>query len=451
MRSQKPERKEQPDRALTPLTGGGVEALIEAFHSFESPLFERLVDEDGFAWWDLVRYDIQFNMLVERGLHPRFSSQTQKAGLRLVSVMRRGIPFVLDLIRLRHLSRRKIDAIIISRRPLEPITKVIEGNISGHFIFGGPTIDGHASPLIDKYHLDLFTKLVARRLTPPTAVLADARRVESDVQKHFNTELLVHKLIESKYRQHLAAKRIWSKLISMPASIERVVYVNDDTAKTLVWLCRQRGIETTEVQHGYMGASHIGFSYPKLDHSLMTMPDRTVITRDTGDIVYPSTLVGCEMAPSVIDIPTFNERDIDVLIGSGPRWIRRTQEMIEALTDSGLHVAIKLHPTQQEGEIDLIVNGVRNMPEVFSGKDDFLPVVRRSKIYLPANPGSTTSFEAVEQGCALMLYTPQGGPSTSVVNHLAAAIMSEPDEIVACIRDVLERVASGNQEKMVTG
>tara|TARA_R110002096_G_scaffold16898_2_gene57706 strand:+ start:36096 stop:37400 length:1305 start_codon:yes stop_codon:yes gene_type:complete len=420
------------------LPKGEMETLIESFHTFERPLFNSLVDEDGFAWWDLVRYDIQFEILYERGLRSR-ATNPQRQGLRpTISALRRGAAVASDLAALPRLLRREVDAIIVSRRPLEPILKVIEESDTAHFILGSPEFGEHGSLSIDKYHIDLLINLVARLLLPSAGLLNHAKRVERDFQEYFDIQMPVYALIEAKYRKHLAAKRIWSRILSLPASLRRVVFVNDDTMKTLVWLCNQRGIDTTEVQHGYMGSSHIGFSYPQLDKSLMTMPNRVMITRDTGDITYPAPLLRFEGAATVTAVPSTGDRDIDVLIGSGPRWGRRTEELVAALANSGMRVAVKLHPAQTREDLNLDFEGVQHKPEVFGGKDAFLPIVRRARVYVPVNPGSTTSFEAVENGCVLVLYQPHGAPSTSVVNHLAAANTSDPNEFVACIRDSLD-------------
>lgn len=418
---------------------GNIEKLIEDFHVFERPLFNNLVDETGFAWWDLVRYDIQFQMLLERGLHSRAVPQPGRIGRRTISALRRGVAFTYDLSALPRLSRRNIDAIIISSRSLEPILKIIEKKESEHFIVGSRTLDGHGSLRIEKHHLDVLISFVARLLTPKASVIKQAAKIEHDLERHFHIKVPVRELVEAKYRKHLAAKRVWSTILSLPSSVNRVVLVNDDTVKTLVWLCRQHGIDTTEVQHGYMGASHIGFSYPQLDNSLMTMPDRTIITWDTGDITYPTPLVRFDCAASVTDIATMECRDIDVLIGSGPRWARRTRELVAALSDSEMRVAVKLHPAQRQEDIDLASLDGRRRLEVFEGRDAFLPIARRAKVYVPVNPGSTTSFEAVENGCALVLYEPKGAPNTSVVNHLATAITSRPDELLARIRDTVDR------------
>ena len=49
----------------------------------------------------------------------------------------------------------------------------------------------------------------------------------------------------------------------------------------------QTKIESFEVQHGYMGATNIMYSLPKVKASLTTLPNKIIITNKTKDITYP--------------------------------------------------------------------------------------------------------------------------------------------------------------------
>jgi hypothetical protein len=425
------------------MTRGAVEEFIATFNSLEveQNLF-ALRDSWGIQWWDLVRYRVQFALCVERGIYRTQPSAILATVSRAQSALRQTKQLFRDIALLRTRHAGQVRTLIVSTRRFSFLDDVETSEASqgrGALIAnkGGEASAPHIA--ISKQSVEFFVRITRRGQRIPHDLTRDAQRVANEIRLCFASRMDIFGIILSKYRDECIARRAWSFILDRTDALERLVYINDDTVKSLVTLARARGITTEELQHAYMGRSHIAFSYPPLSVVLETLPDRVVVTRDTGDITYPVKRV---VIATQATATRTGVRDIDVLIGASPTLRLETDLIVAALQGHGLKIAIKLHPTQTAQSLGLHSRFHSSDIAIHEGKEDFGSLARRSLIYVPANPTSTTTFEAAENGARLVVVDFGGVRKTSMndsilSSHASLEALSEVirEEMSRCHRD----------------
>ncbi len=406
---------------------GDIERFIAAFNTYEdtADLFDRCRDAQGFAWWDLVRYAVRFSICVEKGIIGARQTPPRSMFKRTLNGLRQSVRLARDAVRIVQFGRLNISCIHISTRPTNDIlvaqvqAEAVKDGQSPSPVLHVNTIGAVTAPdvAIKKQSVDFFIRLVAPFLPLPPKVDRHAADVAAQIKHQFQTAVDVRAIIAARYRHHLAAWLVWGALLSRLKTMRRIVFVNDDTLKTLVHLANAKGIETIEMQHGYMGRSHIGFSYPPLHTLPDTLAQKVWITHDTDDIVYPVPKVTVRM-PDKHAVWGQPARDIDVLIGGSPTRAKDTRDIIAALVDLGLSIGVKLHPAQNQGAFDQSRAFTSQQVTIHPGHGDFNALARRARIYVPANPTSTTVFEAVEAGAALIVVDYDGRKMTSMIDNI---------------------------------
>jgi len=399
-----------------------IEDFIDLLNNYESEkqLFQ-LHDAHGFPWWDLVRYKVRFALCVERGLYGHTYASSLSKIERAQSFARQARRFFYDTSLLRSNSKVKPCVLIVSQRSLNYICKAAEVEIRRGNVILLVNKDGYTTApnkAIRSQSLQFFTRLAKQAQYFPPCIKKEARGIAEEIRIRFYSTVDVYSLIVSKYREEMAARCAWSYILDHASSLERLVYVNDDTRKSLVFLARARGIYTEEVQHAYMGRAHIGFSYPPLEHGLATLPDKLIVTRDSGDITYPVKRVFVqEDSIQRAVVP----RDIDVLVGSSPTLSRETTEIVAALCRLGIRLAVKLHPAETKETSECASRLSVEEAVIYAGEENFCDLAWRARIYIPVNATSTTAFEAAEMGARVVLVDIDGVKKTSISDRVASA------------------------------
>lgn len=399
-----------------------IEDFIESFNNYEakSQLF-HLRDAHGFPWWDLVRYRVQFALCVELGIFERRFTPRSSTFAQIRSFSRQSFRLLTDATRILTLDSSNFRSLVVSTRHLEYLTDALLAEENRGYCAllankGGQAANPHKA--IDYQTIPFFVRLAKHLFPPSTDLSKDAHRVATEICHRFNSNLDIFSLIKEKYSEHLASMRAWAFVLNHMPYLDKIYYVNDDTLKTLVFQARISRISTIEVQHAYMGRSHFGFSYPPLTHPLETLPDKVVINRDTGDITYPVQKVVVQRS---VPQTTNSLREIDVLIAASPTNRAFTLEIVESLVNKGLSVAIKLHPSQHEEHSGLRERFPGGAIQIYGGSADFCALVRRAYVFVPANPTSTTAFEAVENGARLVIIDLGGLKKTAINDGIVAA------------------------------
>lgn len=399
-----------------------LEDFIAAFNRFEAEenLFE-LRDGQGFPWWDLVRYRVQFALCAEHGIYGYQKVEPRSKMVQARSFLRQTWRLVYDIAKLCLLDRSRIRCLVVSSRALVHVKTTLDAEMrQGRTALVVNKLGRYADPhiAVAGQSVAFFTRLYARVCRVPPDVEQGVRRLANQIGEQFHSDADFVTLMTSKYREHLAAQKAWSFILSRTRAVDRVVYVNDDTLKTLVFLARKRGMATEEVQHAYMGRSHIAFSYPTLINVPETLPEKVIIDRDTGDITYPvqKVIVRRPSNPSISVT-----RDIDVLIAASPGRQAETLAMVAALLDKGLRLAVKLHPVQTVKSSGLRAHFSPEKVAIHSGDEDFCALASRAHVVVPVNATSTTAFEAVENGARVVVVDFGGVKRTSMNNGIVSA------------------------------
>lgn len=436
------------DQATAPL-----EDFIAAFNRFETETeVFALSDGQGYPWWDLVRYRVQFALCVERNIFGRSSARPRSKLVRAQSFARQVWRLVRDIARLRGRGTGQARTLIVSQRSLDYIDGVAAAEIErGHQVLLVNKTGEVSAPhmAIASQSIQFFTRLTQRTQRVPPEVEQDARRLAGYIRAHFDSNVDVFGVIAAKYCEELVARRVWSFILDQTSAVERVIYVNDDMLKSLVVLARTRGIDTEEVQHAYMGRAHIGFSYPPLDDALATLPDRVIVTRDTGDITYPVDKVILETKVNGRDpVP----RDIDVLIGSSPARGKETSDIVAALVGQGLRLAVKLHPAETKDTSEIAARFSPKEIAIHAGGEDFCDLAWRARLFVPVNATSTTVFEAAEMGARVVLVDIDGVKKTAISDRVASARANSMEALLGVVRSQIAETeiklyrVTGNQK-----
>jgi hypothetical protein len=413
----------QAGRSLEKTGDGALERFIEAFNQYEAcaDLFDRCRDTEGFAWWDVVRYNVQYALCAEKGLYARPTNKTSNLFARGRRFVRQTVQLARDAIKIACLRRSGIAGIYVFLRRSEHLLEEIEHSERPCLIIDdtGSNRDSHVA--ISKRSVDFFIRLALRVANVPQAVALEAATLDGEIRRIFDSRLDIRQIILAKYRQHRASRFVWSCILAKLHDVARIGFVNDDTLKTLVHMANSRKITTREFQHGYMGTSHVGYSYPALSVPVTTLPAEVVVNWDTGDITYPVPVIRVKCPDTVAEMPSASvERDIDVLVGGSPTRVSETVLIVGALVNKGLQLAIKLHPSQTEASSGVRVHFTPDQVQIYPGEVDFRALARRSHVYVPANPTSTTVFEAVESGASLVVVDYGGRKLTGLVDRIVS-------------------------------
>lgn len=75
----------QPEKS-----GGALEDFIATFNAYEAEngLFADCRDADGFPWWDMARYRVQYAICIERGIYAQAPGQPSPVITRAKSFIR---------------------------------------------------------------------------------------------------------------------------------------------------------------------------------------------------------------------------------------------------------------------------------------------------------------------------------------------------------------------------
>lgn len=420
------------------------EAFITDFHTFEieARVFEKCLDESGFAWWDIARYAVQFALVVELGFQGRSNAVVANWWQRLPSLASRMRHFLTDAIAWDGRAYENVESLYVFGRDTPAIVKHLQARAKTSLAITKSRNGYESHACFGKQTVDDLTTLLAWRRRCPAIVAKQALDVSQQLQRNFRSQIDFSSIIIRKYLRHESSTKIWQRIFECLPSLSSTFIVNDDTLKTLIACSNSRGISTTEFQHAYAGKSHIAYSYPSVPIRMSTLPKNFLVYRDTKDITFPTNIV---VDPSISSqsYSLSATRDIDVLIGGSPTRNDEAHAILRTLAAEGFSIAIKLHPAQTVTSSGFGGACYDGQVTVFEGGVDFVSLANRTKIYIPANPTSTTAFEAVEQGAELLVIDYNGVKASRPIDHLIARRTDTVDGIVESVRVLLARQGFG--------
>lgn len=419
---------------------GELERIIRLFNAYETPNFERFVDPDGFCWWDGVRFSLIYALGIERGLYGSGGGTAHALPRRIASAARQVWTMQREFAAFLAMPRKRFTTLHISNRVLPYMKDSLAGAPHPTLLIGniGRLDADHG---ITKQSVDFAIRLLTPRMKPSPEVVEAAKTIARELSGIYDTKLDLEAMILARYRMNMAGRRVWTWLLDRLPNVERTVYVNDDTLKFATFLANTRGIDTEEVQHGYMGASHGAFTYPPLDNPPRTLPDCCIITRDTNDIVYPVPL---EFVPD--PIPESNpkplaERPLDVMIGASPKQVTETIALVDALARSDWNVGVRLHPAQSEESFRKALPPHLEGVNIVNTTVSFFEVAAEARVFVPVSSYSTTGFEAADAGCDVVLVHQSSQKASHLLGRIASAEAKGCEELSQIVADIINRQA----------
>lgn len=401
-----------------------LQEFIHSFNQFESDakLFS-LRNTHGLPWWDLVRFQVQYALCVENNIYRNRRILEKKTKGIFVALRRLLIlswRLFCDIINIQCFALRRPKLIVVYTRSLslDDIAIVAESERNKPILLvntDGSACSPHAA--IHFQSIDLLVRILGKfqRLSPN--VLHDVNRISALIGSYFKSDLDFFAIITKKYREEMASRLVWSLILRQFSAVNKVVYINNDKLKSLVVLSREKGLCTYELQHGYIGSTHIGYSYPKLNGLVPSLPHWVIVKRNTGDIGYPVKQLF--IYPRSVHNAS-NVRDIDVLIGVSPTYRMETVDIIRVMVGKGYRLAVKLHPSDNNQRLEIERSLRGGDYKLYAGSDDFCWLASRSCIYIPSHALSTTVFEAIEMGAFVISVNYHGNAISAAVDGLAS-------------------------------
>ncbi|MDG1286928.1 MAG: hypothetical protein P8P30_05110 [Rickettsiales bacterium] len=433
--------KAKPDANSVPMDAredGSLEKFITAFNQLEveADLFSRCKDNEGFHWWDVARYSVQFVIATEKDLVGSKKEKSASKFERAFHFVKHTVGVALFIWGLATLRSQKIDMLYVSTRALEAACAPFLEKASCVLYANKTGIVNPPHQALSKLTIDFLLRLITPLFRVPAEVTLEAAQIAAKIKDKFGVDADLCGPMLHKYKQARAAFWLWGIILNRLPALKQILFVNDDTLRPLISLAREKGIETLEIQHGYMGSSHFAYSYPKLPFALPSFPDKVLITRDTGDITFPIAQLTVKKSDRCA---SEGLRDIDVLVGGSPTRSQEMRDIVKALAELGLSIGVKLHPAQTEDSSGLRPLFSADILTIFDAGEDFNSLASRSHIYVPANSTSTTVFEAVEAGADLITINYGGQKLTNMCDPIATAQVNSFDSLRDTVVSHLEQ------------
>ena len=427
---------------------GELERIVRLFNIYEVSNFERYLDPDGFCWWDGVRFSLIHALCTEQGLYGSGGITVNALTGRISSAARQIWNMQSEFSAFLAMPHKRFASLYISNRAL-PYVKASLARESDPTMLIGNVERLQARHAITKQSVDFAIRMLTPRMKPSPDIATAARTIARDLGEIFETKLDIETMVLASYRKTMASRQVWTRLLGHMPNLERVVFVNDDTLKFATHLANMRGIDTEEVQHGYMGSSHGSFTYPPLEQLPATMPQRCIITRNTGDIVYPVPLRHVPDPLPIAALKPLPDRPYDIVIGASPKQVQETNAVIGALAPHGCKVAVRLHPAQSEASFLEALPAELRAIDIVDPTLSFFESAAQARIFIPISAFSTTGFEAADAGCDVVLVRQGAHKASNLLDRVASAEAHSCDELLSIVAETIalqaNKLAGGRQ------
>ena len=418
---------------------GEIETFIEIFNHYEYKYFNLKLKSNGLAWWPLIRFKVADNLMIERDLKwPSIIIKKEK--LLLIKTYIKYIKSILlDLFTILILYFKPIETIYIGSRNIPDFKNSIKSNKKDYLLIGNREIFTGNSLFISKSNLDIVKKLLTNFIKIPKELIDDSIKIRTELKTTLNTKINISKIIINEYKNQIAYLWIWRILIKYTKGTKKIIFINDCSQNTLMLIAKKIGIETIEVQHGYIGKAHEAYTFPDLDFKINSLPDKIIINSNFSVTKYPVKKVSSRfLLKSKNKKINTKEKYIDVLIGSSPKLLNETRLILDLLTKYNFKLALKLHPSENS---NLYKNYYyKNKIKIFSGEKDIKEIAEKSKIYIPVFPLSTSAFEAYSSGSKILTINYNGRKLSnildSVINISVNSIYDLPEIINKLIIEI---------------
>ena len=416
---------------------GEIENFIKKFNLYEGENFKKFLKNNGFFWWPLVRSSIADEIMVAKKLKwsSRIADKSQKKYFK--SILKHIKIISSDFITIFIICFKSIKTIYISSRNIPDLIYSAKANKSNYLIIGNKDVFAGSSYFINMHNIQFLVKILKIFVYIPSELLNDSKKISSELNYIFDTNLDISNMIVNQYKIQIAYSWIWSLMLFMLKQTKKIVFVNDNSQHTLIHQAKEKGIFTVEIQHGYIGNAHEGYTFPNLPFKVSTLPDQIIINREFGENFYPVSQIRSkfsEKSQKISDI--YRKRDIDILLGTSPKLIKETKSIIETLKDTNFKIAIKLHPAES---IDIYRDYLKDNFKIYLGYEDIKLIAQKSKIYIPVFPLSTSAFEAHKYGCTILTINYNERKLSNILDPIIDSSVNSIKDLPCIISEIINK------------
>lgn len=420
-------------------TPGEIENFIAKFNLYEVKNFKIFLKSNGYFWWPLIRFTVADAIMVEKKL--KWSSAIiDKNQTRFFRVILKYIKLIFcDFFTISMLCFKSIKTIYIGSRNIPDFVHSINSNKNDYLIIGNKEILEGKSYFINRNIIQLFAKILKFFVFIPKELLFDSEIISNEINTLFDINLDISKVIKHQYQTQIAYSWIWSLILFIIKDTKKIIFLNDNSQHTLIHQAKKRGIFTLEIQHGYIGNAHEGYTFPNLPFKVSTLPDQIIINQKIGEISYPVSQSKSKLiVKSLKRYKTYQERDLDILIGTAPKLIKETRSIIKVLTKTDLNIALKLHPADSIDSYKNFLN--ENNLKIYLGSEDIKLIAKNSKIYIPVFPLSTSAFDAHESGCIILTINYNSRKLSNVLDPINDYTVNSIKELPVKINELIAKL-----------
>ena len=414
-----------------------LENFILAFNAFEkkNKLFYKCTDSEGFKWWDIVRYDVQFALCEFKGIYSYPLKTYEDLGLKIFRLTKKFFNLIGNFIKFYFMRKNQYKKIFIFNRNLFCINQEINKFKSQSFLITNNDLKNQK--FLKKESIDLIIKLLSRFIFVPKNLRSEFKYIDEKINNNFKTEIDFVRIFIENYKKFKSAYFIWDNILKRFKNLNSVGLINDGTLKSVCYLTNKLNIISQEFQHSIIAPNHIGYMYPLINEKILTLPSEIILTRDDFDVSYPVKSKFYKQNKNKNNKAKDFTKDIDLLIGTSRVMYSNLKILIDELQINNISFAIKLHPAQTKNDFLSTINSKNKNFEIFEGNEDFVELAKRTKIYIPCNPTSSTVIEASENGSLVYILEKSKELITSSTNKYVNKYFDNIDQLSKAIKLII--------------
>lgn len=406
--------------------------FIKDFNNFEEKIFYSCINSNLIPWWHLVRYNIMYEILIKKNLSTPLETFKVKSSIK--GKLKNIFNLLFEIFIIISLGNKKIQSLYFFTRKIEYIDKLISTEKKHALIISRDKKDYGKNIVISVRTISILAKLIKSFVVINKNLKEKMMETSEEIMTRYNTD--VYKLMKNTYKTQIGFNYAWKIILVNLPYLNKIFFTSNDSNYSLVHLANKLKIESYEVQHGYMGSTNIMYSLPKLNEKLSTLPNKIIITDYTKDITYPVDKIFIKENLDNVDEQSL-EKNIDILIGSDIAYFRETIEVSKALSKNKFNICVKLHPSQVDYKYfrKFIPSNIK----IYSGDYDIRRILKKSKIFIPIFPMSSTIFIANKFKNIIIHYRLVNMKLSKIFDELINYKVDSVDDLVSKVEYLLNK------------
>ena len=411
---------------------GDYDVFIDEFNKYEEKFFEDCLQYNDLCWWHFVRYKIMAEILIAKKLdkpaHKIIKKNKIKNTFKDIYILSS------DIKRIFFSKKNKVENFYFFTRRVEYLEELLNSEKKDHLVISRQDNNSNYQIFISYKTIFIIARFIKFFIVIRKNIKEKIFEISKEIETKYHTN--VHKLVLEKYKTEIGFYYAWKIILINFPNLKKLFFTSNDNHYSLIYLTKKFKIESFEVQHGYMGATNIMYSLPKVKASLTTLPNKIIITNKTKDITYPVEQILIAKKKEN-NRETFLKKNIDVLIGSDLHFFKETIELSKIFLDKKLEVCIKLHPSQIDYQY--YRKQIPSKIKIYSGDYEIKKLLKKSKIFIPIFPMSTTLFTAKEFKNIIIRYRFMNMRPSIIFDELIDFTADSTKELYSYIKKLIDK------------